>query len=155
MPAIVSTIVEVCVFRFGESAPEYLLLKRSADDALYPGIWQLVTGTIRDGEKAVEAALREVQEETGLLPTHFWIVPHASVFYDQHADAMHVGPMFAVQVERDARPVLSAEHEAFVWMHSKSAQERLVWPGQRQGLEVVDRFIVGGEDAKRLSEIPL
>lgn len=42
---------------------EYLLLKRTERDG---GFWQPVTGLIEFGESPVEAALREVREETGL-----------------------------------------------------------------------------------------
>lgn len=155
MASVISNIVEVCVFRFHDSHPEYLTLKRSMDDTLYPGIWQIVTGTIHDGEKAFDAALREVEEETGLKPVGFWVVPHSNVFYDRAADAMHVSPMFAVQVGPEAEPRLSSEHSASVWLTSTDAQRRLVWPGQRRGIETVEQIIASGEEGMRLSAIPL
>jgi dATP pyrophosphohydrolase len=39
-----------------------LLLERAA----HPGYWQSVTGSLEAGERAVDAAVREVGEETGL-----------------------------------------------------------------------------------------
>jgi len=155
MPTIVSTIIEVCIFRFCENHPEYLVLKRSQNDTLYPGIWQIVTGTIHDGEKADNAALRELAEETGLTPQRFWTVPHANVFYSRTDDAMHLGPMFAVQVDPHAEPRLSAEHETCAWLSFDETLRRLVWPGQRRGIEIVEQFIAGGEEAMRLGLIPL
>jgi 8-oxo-dGTP pyrophosphatase MutT (NUDIX family) len=155
VPAIVSTIVEVVVFRFRKDRPEYLVLRRSMTDELYPGIWQIVTGTIREAERAVDAALREVMEETGCSPRRFWTVPHANVFYDRSADAMHLSPMFAMQLETTAEPRLSDEHSAYEWLSVREAVRRLVWPGQRHGVHTVEEFIVGGEEAMRLGEIPL
>lgn len=155
MPSIVSRIVEVFVFRFRDVQPEYLLLKRSRSDSLYPGIWQVVTGTLHEGEPAVHGALRELQEETSLKPVRMWTVPHVVLFYDRVADAMNVNPLFAVQVPPSAEPVLSSEHEEFVWLPADAAARLLVWPGQREGLYVVERSIAGGERAMGLSEIPL
>lgn len=45
-------------------ALEVLLLERVAP----AGFWQSVTGSLEEGESWVEAAVREVEEETGLRP---------------------------------------------------------------------------------------
>lgn len=147
MPGIACRIVEVCVFRFVRDRAEYLLLKRAANEELYPGLWQFISGTIHDEEKATDAALRELREETGFTPQRFWVVPHVSVFYDHAYDAVSLSPFFAAQVPADATPALSTEHERFEWLPYDEAQRRLVWPGQRRGLEIVKDYIVGGEDA--------
>ena len=155
MPSIVSQIVEVFVFRFRETRPEYLLLKRSRTDVLYPGIWQIVTGTLNDGEHAVDGALRELREETSLLPDRLWTVPHVVLFYDRGADAININPLFAVQVSGTAEPLLSIEHEKFMWVPADEAARLLVWPAQREALGVVERSIAAGEQAMGVSEIPL
>jgi dATP pyrophosphohydrolase len=147
-------IVEVCVFRFRDSQPEVLLLRRAAGEALYPGVWQNVTGSVHRGENSLTAARRELAEETGLTPLRFWIVPHISTFYDRARDAVISIPYFAAQVGSEERPVLSDEHDAFDWLSFSDAWERLVWPGQREGLKIVHEYIVGGEEASRLSEVP-
>jgi len=43
---------------------EYLLIKRASDPD--KGLWTIPGGTVKVGEKIREAAVREVQEETGL-----------------------------------------------------------------------------------------
>ncbi len=153
MPAIVSRVVEVCVFRFSGSRPEYLLLRRSPDDSLYPGMWQFVTGTIHRREKATVAALREFREETGLSPERFWVVPFTNAFYDHRADAMSFIPFFAVQVENGGEVRLSREHDAFQWLPFEQARRKLVWPGQRNGMQIVQEFVANGEEAGRLLRI--
>lgn len=82
MATIVCRIIEVCVFRFINDRAEYLVLKRSPTEKMYPGLWQFVSGSIEDREKAVDAALRELKEETGMSPKRFWVVPHTNTFYD-------------------------------------------------------------------------
>jgi dATP pyrophosphohydrolase len=155
MASVSSNLVEVCVFRFRANRPEVLLLRRAQDEAPYPGLWQIVTGRVRDGETSVEAAQRELQEETGLKPLHFWIVPFTSSFYDPRLDTVSIMPVFAAQVAEDALPVLSHEHDLCAWSDFQQADAELVWPGQREGLKVVRLAILKGAEAGCLLEIPL
>jgi 8-oxo-dGTP pyrophosphatase MutT (NUDIX family) len=147
MPSVLCKIVEICVFRFKGNRPEYLLLKRSPDERIYPDLWQMVSGTISDGESGVDAARRELTEETGLAPKRFWVVPHVNAFFDPGYDAVNVSPLFAAQVSQGDEPSLSDEHCVFQWLPYEEARRRLVWPGQRRGLDVVHEFILGGEEA--------
>ncbi|HXX64523.1 MAG TPA: NUDIX pyrophosphatase [Bacteroidota bacterium] len=155
MSGLSARVIEVCVFRFAHDRPEYLLLRRSTSESLYPGMWQIVTGTLEENEKAYEAALREVQEETGLRPEHFWIVPYTNSFYDRHSDAVILIPFFAAQVPPADDPVLSAEHSAWQWLPYDQALKHLVWPGQRRGVEIVHQYILGGQEAASLIAIPV
>lgn len=59
----------------------FLALKRSSGNPIYPGLWQAVTGTIEAGETAIECALREVEEETGLKPKEIWTIPFVGTFF--------------------------------------------------------------------------
>ncbi len=153
MTAPSSTMVEVCVFRSDGNAPSYLLLKRSDSETMYPGLWQYVTGKSEAGESAVEAALRELREETGLVPTHCWAVPFVNALYDMRNDRIEHLPLFCAEVGPDADVRLSEEHSAFAWLPHADAVERLVWPGQRQGLTIVHEYIAGGRQAAHFSKI--
>jgi dATP pyrophosphohydrolase len=153
MASITSDIVEVCAFRFRNDRPEVLLLRRAKDEVLYPGMWQLVTGRVLNGETSAHAARRELQEETGLTPLRFWIVPFTSSFYDLRQDSIVVMPFFAAQVAGDAVPELSHEHDGYEWLAFPEAEGRLVWPGQREGICIVRAYILSGAEAGRLLEI--
>ncbi len=155
MTTVVCRIVEICVFRFLRDTPEFLLLKRSGTDPVHPGMWQIVTGSQRENETATIAALRELKEETGLVPDHFWVVPGTVSFYDPVSDAVNIAPFFAAQVPAGQIPMLSAEHTAFEWLPFETAWRRLVWPGQRDGVELVRKYIIAGGDAARLTTVPL
>ena len=155
MTTVVCRIVEVCAFRINRDKPEFLLLKRSGEETLYPGMWQIITGSIHEGETALAAALREFKEETNLTPRHFWVVPYTGSFYDPANDVVNMAPFFAAQVLPDAHPLLSHEHTLFEWLPFEASRRRLVWPGQRDGLDVVMKCIIGGEDAARFTEISL
>ena len=155
MPNIVSQIVEVTVFRKSEAGPQFLVLKRSAKDKLYPGIWQIVTGVIETGEKAVHAALREVSEETGLSPVKFWRLPFVNSFFDANQDLVHMCPNFAVLADPQAAPRLSKEHDSCLWCPPDEALRLLPWSGQRRAVDtVIDRFVTETEES-RLLELPI
>jgi dATP pyrophosphohydrolase len=154
VPRIVSRIVEVVVFRFGAAGPEFLLLQRAADEPVYPGVWQVVTGTVHDGESALDAARRELGEETRLGPERFWVVPHVSTFYEPRADELHQCPFFAAQVPPRAEPVLSAEHQEYRWLALPEALRLLLWPSQREGLRIAEQYVIRGEAAAAWLSVP-
>jgi dATP pyrophosphohydrolase len=146
-------MVEVCVFRFDGNAPSYLLLKRSETEAMYPGLWQYVTGKSEAGETAIQAALRELLEETGLEPSRFWAVPFVNALYDARHDRIEHLPLFCAEVGSGDEVRLSEEHSTLAWLPLEEAIARLVWPGQRKGLAIVHEYIAGGQQAGDFSII--
>ncbi|PJA97228.1 MAG: NUDIX pyrophosphatase, partial [Ignavibacteriales bacterium CG_4_9_14_3_um_filter_34_10] len=82
---IESYLVEAHIVKIVDSKLEFLLLKRAESES-YPGIWQMVTGSIDNNETAVETALREIHEETSLTPDKFWVVPNVNSFYSAEDD---------------------------------------------------------------------
>lgn len=113
-------------------------------------MWQLVTGSMHEGEPAPKAALREFLEETGLNALKWWVVPFVNSFYVASTDTVHSSPCFAVEIDPGESPTLSHEHQEFEWCDIGDAHKRLVWPGQRQELQIVHEYIVGGQEASRL-----
>lgn len=104
-------------------------------------------------ETSVNAALRELQEETGLPVRRFWTVPFVNSFYDPAKDCVHLIPVFAADVDSAQEPRLSSEHQRYTWLPYTAARRKLVWPGQQQGLTIVNNFIVGRKDYAALVEI--
>lgn len=152
MPRLESSIVEVCIFKRTRGGPAFLMLRRAKTEKVYPGMWQIVTGKIKRGEKAVWAAVRELREETGLQPAHLWIAPIVGSFFDAGRDTVHMCPLFIAEVKEQAEPVLSKEHEAFEWAIPDRAHELLVWPGHHNAVRVALEYIIPGGEAAILSE---
>src|SRR5438067_13107267 len=69
---VLSTHVEVYLFRRQAGRVEFLVLRRSPDRRVLPKVWQPVTGKREDDETAHASAMREVREETGLTPKRWW-----------------------------------------------------------------------------------
>ena len=45
---------------------QILLLKRSKDESVFPGYWDIPGGTLKDGEDPADGAIREAREEAGI-----------------------------------------------------------------------------------------
>lgn len=153
MAAVRMGTVEVVVFRIS-GAPEFLVLRRSDRVSLYPGLWQVVSGRIEEGEKAYEAAGREVREETGLFPQKLYNTPLTNTFYLLSEDSVNLSPVFAAKVDESDSVTLSAEHTEFRWLGKEEAISLLVWPGQKSAIQRVQDFIIHDNPARAFLEIP-
>ena len=151
MPAATVRVVDVYPYRVREGCAEMLVLRRAAGRA-YAGQWRMVGGKIDAGEAAWAAALRELREETALVPTRFWALPSVNTFYEWQRDTVALVPAFAAEV--DADPTLDREHDAWAWLPPDEAAERLAWPEQRRLLRLAARLLATDAVAPEL-EIPV
>ena len=122
------------------TAAEVLLLERTRP----AGWWQSVTGSLDEGETPVEAAARELAEETGLAPAglrdlglavRFPIHPEWRHRYApgvtenlEHAFAILVPGPVPVRLEPGA-------HRAFAWLPAADAVARASSWTDRQAIE--------------------
>ncbi len=134
-------LVEVVVFRLKE-APEFLLLKRSDNEEIYPGLWQIISGGVKRGEKAYETAVREIREEIGTKPKRLFNTPLTNTFYTWTDNSVNLSPVFAAEVGADAEVKLSDEHRDYRWLSKDKAISLLVWPGQKEAIRIVQNFIL-------------
>ncbi len=135
--------VDVYVLRHGPAGLEVLALRRGPSGRC-PGSWEVVHGSIEAGENPVDAARREMREETGLAPSRFFNLSRVESFYRHKADEIGFIPVFAALVE-NSRVQLSDEHDAFEWMPVPAAQARLAWPRERRTLDDVMILLAKGD----------
>ncbi|MEM9105270.1 MAG: NUDIX domain-containing protein [Pseudomonadota bacterium] len=124
--------------RIGSSC-EVLLLKRAQSLA---GAWCQVAGSIEEGETAWQAGLRELREETGLVPTSFYSADICEQFYEAERDAITMAPVFVAFVDPKAAVVLNHEHSAFRWFGLEEAVETVSFGGQRKALRWIEEEFV-------------
>ncbi len=152
---IVSTLIEAHIFRKAGDDIEFLLIKRADNDLLFPGVWQMVTGSINENEKAFETAWREIQEETGLIPIKFWIAPNVNSFYNNIKNNINLIPVFAAQVEPNCKVTLSNEHSDYKWVNKDEAKQMLIWKGQRNSVDEIHNYFTKEISILNLIEIKI
>lgn len=130
---------------------EVLALRRGKNGRC-PGSWETVHGTIEPGETPVQASLRELREETGLVPEKLYNLSRTEAFYQHKSDELALIPVFAAFVAPDAPVRLSDEHDRSEWLRSADAARRFAWPRERRALEDI-LSIVGGGDAGLLEDV--
>ncbi len=136
---IAAPAVVIHLVRPSMDGPELLLLRRA--DTL-KGIWMSAAGRVERGEKAWAAALREAQEETGLVPHTLYSVDTNEFFYNIARDRVIVLPVFLGFVAADGDVTLNEEHDDFGWFTFAEAMERIEFGGQRRILTYIqDEFI--------------
>lgn len=139
---ISNTIQAHVVRQNSENDYEFLILKRSNYTNIYPGIWQVITGTIRENEKALDCAIRELLEETSLSPIKIWKIPYVALFYNHLDNRIHTSPVFGFLVDKDAPVIISEEHSEFKWLKFNDLLKFLQLPSHIEGTKIFYDYIL-------------
>lgn len=104
---------------------ERLLALRRPPRSSSPGSWNVVTGTLEAGEQPVAAALREVDEETGLV-VELEAAPVAAYAAEVQGEAMVVIVYLAHHLGGEV--TLNEENDAFAWLTPAEFESACPWP---------------------------
>lgn len=148
------SLVDVLVLGGTGDALRVLILRRGPHGRS-PGSWEIVHGHVDPGETPVDAALRELKEETGLVPDRFYNLSRAEMFYLPKKQAMAIVPAFVAFVPAEAAVALSEEHDDLAWCWPDEARVRFAWPREARALDDALRLLAKGdagplEDALRI-----
>lgn len=129
------------VFRLTEAGGrEYLLLD-------YGRHWDFPKGHLEKGEDDLSAALRELQEETGITDARPLDGFHHEITYffrDRKKGLIRKTVVFFLgqTSARDADIVLSHEHEGFKFLSFEAAVKETTYPNARQVLRLAEQKLV-------------
>ena len=157
--------VAVVVLRGAGEDARVLLLRRAR--GAFAGAWTFVMGGIEDGERALEAARRELAEETGLVATRFYTAGELDAFYNPVSDRIVHVPFFVARIaergeiaaggtaEREGAAategaaareiVLEDVHDDYRWATFAEAEAALTFSSQRRVLDEIQRAFVARE----------
>ncbi|MGQ0534555.1 MAG: bis(5'-nucleosyl)-tetraphosphatase [Methanobacteriota archaeon] len=121
------------VFRRAPLGPEYLLLESAA------GSWGFPKGHVERGEGDVRAALREVEEETGIPPAAVVVYfgfrdMNRYTFRRTDATVEKEVIMFLMESRMD-KVRLSHEHTDFAWLSFEDGRARIPFENARAVLD--------------------
>ncbi|MGQ0712230.1 MAG: NUDIX domain-containing protein [Gemmatimonadaceae bacterium] len=135
-------VVDVFVLRRRDGEWDALCMQR-AEGVRCPGAWEAVHGSIEPGERAEDAAVREVEEETGLAVERLYNVT-VQPFYLHVQGVVMLAVVFAAVV-RDGPLTLSAEHTRAEWLPGAVAASRYAWPSERANVRQAVELLAGGD----------
>jgi len=118
---------------------EVLLLRRTQT---LIGEWCQVAGSIEEGETAWQAALRELDEETGLKPDALYSADTCEQFYEADRDAITIAPVFVAFIDSAAAVSLNHEHSEYRWAGFDEAIEMVAFGGQRRVLRWIEEEFI-------------
>ncbi|HYV97904.1 MAG TPA: NUDIX domain-containing protein [Gemmatimonadaceae bacterium] len=125
-------VVDVLVVSPHASSWRVLVMQRGGKTRC-PGAWEIVHGRIERGETPERAALRELREETGLVPDKLYnVTVHA--FYVHHIRTVELAAVFCAFVRGAPRVTLGDEHVRYEWLSRAQAARRVTWPSERDAL---------------------
>ncbi len=117
-----------------------LLMKRAS--SVLQDAWCYIGGGIEKGEKAWEAALREISEETGITKLTLYTSNKFDQFYGAEEDYIYIAPVFVGYVDETEDVCLNVEHKEYQWLTFEEAKEKAALPGNDEVLEHIYKHFV-------------
>ena len=150
---LITDYIELHVVHFSVTLEHsYLLLKRSDNKPLHPGIWQMITGAIEDGESVKKALVRELKEETGLIAEKIYSLPRVNSFYAEFCDGICLCPVFLAVVNGNSVS-LSDEHSDCKWLGYHEAIKMIRWEDQVVSLEMIEKYLNNKDKLEKLPQL--
>jgi dATP pyrophosphohydrolase len=146
MIKFVANTIQAHIARYFEDIKDWkiLLLKRADNLKIYPGIWQVITGTMEEGEKAIDTAKREINEETGIDVSNIYTVPYVTSFFNAQKDSVNFSPVFGMITKRE-NVIISEEHSDCGWFTLQECDKMLVLPSHNEANHIFYDYILKGK----------
>ncbi|MDB5071336.1 MAG: hydrolase protein [Candidatus Eremiobacteraeota bacterium] len=99
-------------------------------------------GGVEDGERATDAARRELVEETGLSLTTLFTAGELDAFYDPVRDRIVHVPFFVAHVDAGDVALEEDVHDEHRWVPIVEAEAMLEFASHRRVLEEIHRAFI-------------
>lgn len=96
-------------------------------------------------ESHYEAALRELEEEAGIVPELFWSIPSLNQFYDYKSDSIRQIPAFGAQVKNESQITLNHEHIDWKWISKDEIDSYILWPEQKRLMNLLADIVINNQ----------
>ncbi len=136
---VVCTASTIFLIDKNSDEPQVLLFRRLDPPT---NTWGQIAGMIEPEETAWQAALREVQEETGITLDEIWSADADIRFYVPEKNYFSILPVFVSHISRDTPIKLNHEHDAYQWFSFADAKALVSFPGQRRMLELIEEEFI-------------
>lgn len=105
--------------------------------------WDFAKGRLEPGEKGIEAARREAEEEAGIKNPQFMPDFKETLKYFTRREGKPI-PKFVAMFLAEAginKVKLSWEHDKYEWLSFKKARERLSLLPMKKALEAAEKYL--------------
>jgi 8-oxo-dGTP pyrophosphatase MutT (NUDIX family) len=114
---------------------EYLLLQYEA------GHWGFPKGNREPGETRLEAALREIKEETGLKDLEITDFQETiTYFYKREGNTIFKTVTYFLAESKTREVTISWEHTAFAWVPYEKALEKVTYENDKKVLQAAQSY---------------
>ncbi|KAG0637318.1 NUDIX hydrolase domain-like protein [Tuber brumale] len=136
------TFLAVGAFLFRKSqltdAPlTLLLIRRAVGELSFPGLWEIPGGGVEPYETILDAVVREVKEETGLVVGKITQCYDVDDFKGWRSGSAIRKWQFEVEIEGEGEEVVvldPAEHDEFRWVREEEVQELAITTEGHRGV---------------------
>ncbi|KKQ56440.1 MAG: NUDIX hydrolase [Parcubacteria group bacterium GW2011_GWA2_38_13] len=139
----------IVLYIIKNNEPHYLLLQHGGR------YWNFPKGKLEKGETELEAAYREVEEETGIQKKDIFLHPEFKV-YNYYSFRVEEGRVINKKVTfflgrvNSSNVFISSEHFSFGWFDNKDAEKKLYYKNSKNEiLEKVEEFLARISSTKK------
>ncbi|KPL60428.1 NUDIX hydrolase [Rossellomorea vietnamensis] len=137
------TGIAVVLLKKVQNEFKVLLVKR--EGSVLKDVWCYIGGGIEEGEKAWEAAYREVEEETGITNMSLYSANTFDRIYSIEGNYIYIAPVFVGFVPDDQEVTLNEEHSDYRWVSLEEAMGTVSLPGNEEVLSFIENHFVKKE----------